>query len=406
MSACLMCKNPSVADLLSFPPQPISNRFLKDPSGREFLHPMKITGCPACGLVQLTDPVPCAELLPRYDWITYNEPEGHLDDLADIIASLPGISRSSTICGTSFKDDSLLRRMNERGIPGTWRLDPDGDLGIRERSAGVETVQNRISPETARAAATKHGRADIVIARHILEHAYDMQQLLEGLNCLGKKDSYLVIEVPDCERAFRTLNYTTLWEEHLAYFTGATFSRIFPLHGFEILRMERYPYPFEDSLVCISRRTGARSTSGCDSGAAEDEIALAMKFANSFEARAEAIRTHLREVRSREGPVAIFGAGHLTCIFINLFDLASLVDFVVDDNPNKRDLFMPGSRLPIRESSALMEERIRLCLMCLSPESEEKVIRNNGAYTRGGGRFESVIPSSARAMGMMKNASG
>ncbi len=406
MKTCLMCKNPSIAKLLSFPPQPISNRFLKDPAGPEFLHSMKIAGCPSCGLVQLTNPVPCAELLPRYDWITYNEPEGHLDNLAEIIASLPGIGRNSIICGTSFKDDSLLRRMNERGIPGTWRLDPDGDLGIKTRAAGVETVQDRISPETARATAAKHGKADVVIARHILEHAYDMQRLLEGLNCLGKEDSYLVIEVPDCERAFRTLDYTTLWEEHLAYFTGATFSRVFPQHGFEIVRTERYPYPFEDSLVCISKRTGTPAAPTNGAGVADGESALAAQFAASFEVRAEAIRAHLDKVRRKEGKVAIFGAGHLTCVFVNLFNLASIVDFVVDDNPDKRDLFMPGSHLPIRESAALISEKVRLCLMCLSPESEEKVIRNNSRFVQSGGRFESVIPSSARAMLLMQSASG
>ena len=58
--------------------------------------------CSDCGLIQLVNPAPAKELLPPYDWITYSEPEGHLDDLVDKITSLSGINKDSTFLGISF----------------------------------------------------------------------------------------------------------------------------------------------------------------------------------------------------------------------------------------------------------------------------------------------------------------
>ena len=64
--------------------------------------------------------------------------------------------------------------------------------------------------------------------------------------------------------------------------------------------------------------------------------------------------------RLRAGPVAVLGAGHLACAFINYLRVGEHVSFVVDDNPHKHGLRMPGSRLPIRGASALLEERVAL----------------------------------------------
>ena len=134
---CLLCRNNGVSKLLDLGMQPICNRFLTAPSDDEYLHGMVFGFCQDCGVVQLIDPVPANELMPRVDWISYNEPEAHLDQLAKDIRELPGITEDSTICGITFKDDSLLARMEGLGILNTWRIDPSQDLAITQAGVGV-----------------------------------------------------------------------------------------------------------------------------------------------------------------------------------------------------------------------------------------------------------------------------
>jgi len=87
----------------------------------------------------------------------------------------------------------------------------------------------------------------------------------------------------------------------------------------------------------------------------------------------------------------VFGAGHLAAKFLNLFDLQDLVYCVIDDNPHKLGLRMPGSGVPVRPSSVLIDEKIDLCLLSLSPESEKKVIADKQAYVDQGGQFRSIF---------------
>ena len=403
---CHLCKSETMVGLLDFGPQPICNRFLADPLDEEYTHPLAVGQCQACGLVQLSDAAPATEVKPRYDWITYAEPEGHLDRLAEIMAGLPGLTRDSTIAGVSFKDDSTLRRMNEKGFGNTWRIDVEADLGISDPCAGIETVQDRLDEEAARSMVNRSGHSDVVIARHILEHTHDMAGFMAALKGLLRKDGYVVIEAPDCMFSLQAPDYTTVWEEHLAYFTSETFRRTFRANGLSLVHFESFPYPLENSLVGIAQ---ARDSGTFDSREGKTALLPAAKVLDDETHRGLTFRDELRErrqlldqfftgYRREHGKIALLGAGHLACTYINLLELKDRFEFVVDDNPNKRGLFMPGSRLPIRGSAALLEEDIKLCLLCVSPESEDRVVRNNEEFLRGGGEFYSVFPASKRAL--------
>jgi len=57
---------------------------------------------------------------------------------------------------------------------------------------------------------------------------------------------------------------------------------------------------------------------------------------------------------------------------------------------------MPGSRLPIVDSSAL--DRLDICLLSLSPESERRVVAKHSAFVERGGQFGSIFASSPLAL--------
>jgi hypothetical protein len=148
---CFLCRSHEIKPLLDIGPQPISNRFLRAPTDDEEQFPIALQQCEACGLVQIEQPVPARALVPPYDWITYNEPEGHLDALVDILMGLPGVGPAAVAGGVSFKDDSTLARLARKGLQ-TWRLDLREDLGVADATSGhgVETIQDRLTPSVAR----------------------------------------------------------------------------------------------------------------------------------------------------------------------------------------------------------------------------------------------------------------
>jgi len=414
MNDCCLCKSKKVKVLLDLQDQPVCNRFLKAKAeaNKEYKHSLGIAQCQSCGLVQLASQFPLSKILPAHSWmVRYAEPEEHLDALAKKIAKLEGLSKESKICGISFKDDSLVQRLKAMGFSNAWRLGLQNDLGITAIPAGVESVQASFNLENAKKIALAHGKQDVVIARHILEHAYDISGFLNALGQLVKPNGYIVIEVPGCTQAFEQHDYTTVWEEHTAYFTPQTFKNAFSIAGFAIKSFEEVMYPLESSLIVIAQlqkkdsEAKGKTKSKIKAShiiekksqpkhALDKELALAEGFAKGFSGK----KHEWSEYLSTKGRIALFGAGHLACAFINFFDLKNSVELVIDDDPNKNGLFMPGSGLPIVSSNALLEKNISLCLLSLNPRNEDKVIQKNQAFINNRGVFISIFPSSKYAL--------
>ena len=370
--------------------QALTNRFLSSPEGEEARFEFSLGQCAACGIVQLINPVPAEELKPRVDWISYREAEGHLDQLVEQLVVLPDIKGDARVGAISSKDDSVLARLRGRGFS-CWRIDICKDLQTEDDGAGPETIQRYLTHDRAASILEQKGAVDILIARHVVEHAQNPRGFISALRQLVKPGGYLIIEVPDCEPALRRLDYTMPWEEHVLYFTPQILKRAANIWGLGLVDFRVYPYLHENSLVMILRSDEAAASRISADNTAK-VIALGERYARAFPGYRRRASDALATYRGTRGPIAMFGAGHLSATWINFLQVGDYIEFVVDDDPHKSGLYMPGSHLPILPSEELTRRGIRLCLTSLNQESEARVTAKNRAFVDRGGCFASIFP--------------
>ena len=111
-------------------------------------------------LFHLKNPFPVEELKPQYDWLICYEPEDHLNDMVEKIIRLPGIDRNSRFGAYSFKDDSTLQRLQQKGYGNTWRVHPQEDLSISDPCASVETYHVFFTKDKAELIKKKRGESN------------------------------------------------------------------------------------------------------------------------------------------------------------------------------------------------------------------------------------------------------
>lgn len=401
MTTCRLCRLQRCAELAHFGDQSVCHRFVEG-AEEEARYPLVLGQCEACGLIQLTTPMPVEVLSPRYDWIKYNEPEAHLESLSQRIASLPGISSESRILGVCLNERPLLDIMRGHGFRHTEMLDPVSNLRLAEGKIGVESIQSRLNRTVAETIVRKQGFYDVVIARRILEHAHDLLEFLRALRALVHPQGYVVVEVPDCQKEFELVDVGLLWEEHILYFTTETFQECFSFGGLNVQQFESFPDPQENCLVVIAQPADTIPAFLKDR-LLKQEISRSTAFIRELALLREGLQRYLSNYNSRRGKVAVLGAGHRSCVYINLLQIKDHIEFVIDDDPHKQNLRMPGSRLPIRQSNALIEDNIKLCLLGINPESENKVIARNKEFMNRGGSFASISPNSVNALKLDAN---
>jgi len=369
--------------------QPPSNRFIDAANAQinDDLEPLSLGYCQQCSTIQLVERMPIDVVRPRYDWLTYNEPEGHLDDVAAKLQNLPGIHSNSRMLGTTYKDQSTLDRLAKRGITPGACIQVD-DFEELEHPFGLETMQRSLcDSETIARLKQRYGLVDLLIVRHIIEHAISAKQLLTQMSQLLTPEGYMVLEMPDSAHIFHADNHAFIWEEHISYFTEDSIHILASHAGADVVWVNRYSYPYEDSLVFVLKFNGHASKRV----SVEEEIYATSKRLESFADTLTKKHDYWHETLTRykkEGElVAIFGGGHLAAKFINFLQLADLIDCVIDDHPKKSGLVMPGSRLSIVPSSELQTRGIQTCISTLSPESEVKVRNKLKDYFSSGGVF-------------------
>ncbi len=352
--------------------QPINNRFLKNKSDTSPSFKVEIIFDQKNNILKLASPFPVDQIKPQYNWITCYEPEAHLDDLIKIIVSLKEIDHNTVFSGFSFKDDTCLRRLNDKGYKNTWRIDPKLDLGIKDELANIETFQEKFTNEKANQIVNKRKKADVLFVRHVIEHAYDIDEFVLSLKKLIKDDGLIVFEIPDCLESLQNGNCSMVWEEHIYYFTEETFFNFLKKKGFEIIFSKSWYYSMENSIVAIVKKARSNDVE-FNQNLYNRNVELLKNYKSKILVQKKIIKNKLSLFREQHGSIAMFGAGHLTITFISIYELKSLIDFVFDDNPNKENMFLPCGGIPIYSSNKLLQTDTKLCLLCLNPDHHEKI---------------------------------
>ena len=391
LSHCRVCRSAQPRFVTDFGDLAVTNQFAANAEKPAFRQPISWHECSHCGVVQLTETPPLEQLRHEFPWLVYREPEGHLDVTAANLIRVADLNLQHRIVGLSQDDWPLLKRLQTGTVQ---LLDPGQDLGIACRHYAMETVQAHWTVDTARLLARQYGSFDVMVARYALEHAHDAAAFLTACHEMLVPDGFLLIEVPDCSQAFRDLDVTVVWEEHVLYFTERTLLQGLSAAGFETRHFQRVPDPLEDRLVWIGQKTRSKNVENT-APVADPDVRW---FAEQWPQQREAIRAWAGSIRQNGGRLAVFGAGHRACTLIDIMGLAEFVECVIDDSTEKQAFSFPAGGLPIRRSAALLDNHISCCLLAVNPGVEDRIVSRNSEYVASGGTFVSCYPSSSRAL--------
>ena len=379
-------------NIIDFGLQPVSNRFTnkqndKVPHFKLEVYWNEEIGCPA-----IKTPWPVKHIKPKYEWLTCFEPEDHLDELCEIILNLNKNKSNITIAGYSFKDDSTLLRFENFGFKNTWRIDPKKDLLIEDPLSNIETFQKVFNEDIAKKIAKKNGCVDVLIVRHVIEHAYNLTEFINSLKLLINDNGHIVFELPDCKKAFENGDCTTIWEEHTFYFFESSFKRCLLKHNLEIIFWKKWDYPLEDCMVAIVKKNSL-DINKINFSNYDQDLYIYQNFLKKVKYRKNIIFKILYNFSQKHGEICILGAGHLSVAFISLLGLKDLISFVVDDNENKANYFLPIGKIPIKKTSFLDIKSAKLCLLGTNPQHHKKIKNNLSIFEQDGGKICSIFPN-------------
>jgi SAM-dependent methyltransferase len=383
MISCRCCGGALDGSVLDLGNLPACNAFLKTYAAAE-THPLVMTECRQCGLIQLGICPPAKFVVPRVDWISYREPEAHLDDL--VTELVPLFPRGASSLGLGPFDQPLIGRLEGAGFCSNF-LDLMKNVKIEEGTHPyLETLQARMS---SLALAAENGRTfNLVVCRYLLEHCHNPLQALLMLKRLLTPGGKLLIEVPDCEKFLKRVDYSFVWEEHICYFSESTLRQLAPRAGLRIARLIRYEGALEDVLVVMLEDSGT----AVSIAPTANPSPVFQVYVDEFPRQREMWHRRLRNLTADGRKIAMLGIGHQAIMFLNAFGLQEYISHVADDQEVKQGYYPPGISVPIISSAALADDpEIGTWLLAASPRAQGDLRSRFAALLDRGIRMYSIF---------------
>src|SRR5947199_7717973 len=108
----------------------------------------------------------------------------------------------------------------------------------------------------AEKALAEQGKAQIVTATNVFAHIEDIHDIVGGILTLLSDTGIFVSESHYFRSLLETLQYDTVYHEHLRYYTLTSLKNLLEMHGVEVIHAKRIPTHCGSIRVYATRKDG------------------------------------------------------------------------------------------------------------------------------------------------------
>jgi SAM-dependent methyltransferase len=197
---------------------------------------------------------------------------------------------------------------------------------------------------------------DFICCRHTLEHIQPTAEFVTTVRrSIGDRTNTIVFfEIPDTIRVLQDLAFEDIYYEHCSYFTPGSLARLFRACGFEVIDLYR---TYGEQYLLIEARPVAIQSDKIHplEESIEQTAEYVQAFASQIKNHLHKWKHHLENLKSQGKRAVIWGSGSKCVAFLTTLNAIDLIEYVVDINPHRHGMFIPGVGKEIMSPEFLCE---------------------------------------------------
>lgn len=363
---CQICSSPNLKSALFLgylPPvnelHPIGTKPKEQPS-----YPAELLYCLKCHLVQLGLVVDPQVIFPKeypYTSGTTKVLRDNFADLGEEVRKIIGLKPDDLVVDIGSNDGTLLSNF----VPYTKVLGitPE-DIGKLAIAKGIPTIQDYFRAETVTEVKKEFGKAKIITAANVFAHIEDVNGVLENIISLLRSDGVFISESHYLYPLIKTVQYDTIYHEHLRYYSLISLKYLMAAHGLEIFHVKQIP-SHGGSIRVYAAKKGLYSQDETVFRQLEKErdtvtsMNNLLKFKNKVVLSKLGLQSLLFDVKKKGKRVFGISAPSRASTLINYLGLdQDILDCVVEIKGSyKIGKYIPGTKIPILEESILFKDQ-------------------------------------------------
>ena len=361
---CQICRNQNLHPVLFLgylPPVNSMPKIGSKPIQQPFF-PAQLLHCNKCSLVQLGTIVDPKILFPPEYPYTSSTTKILRENFAELYAecsSLIALNNNDLIVDIGSNDGNLLSNFKDRHK--VLGITPE-EMGKIAIERGIPTIIDFFTPSVVAQVVKKHGQATIITATNVFAHIDEVNSVVSSILELLTPDGVFISESHYLLPLVETVQYDTIYHEHLRYYSLHSIKYLLEHHGLEIFHAKQIP-THGGSIRVYAARKGKRKVMPTVAQILEKERKTILKREHLETFKDRVVKSKLElyallnAIKKNNQRIFAISAPSRASTLINYVGLdQDILDYVLEiKGSHKIGKYMPGTLIPVVEEALLFE---------------------------------------------------
>jgi hypothetical protein len=401
---CRFCGNPDQHVFLDLGMSPLANSFLtsSELNNTESFYPLCSYFCPECYLVQLDEFEHPENIFSNYAYFssfsdTWND---HIESFVNSVISRFDISQEKQIIEVASNDGYLLKHFKKKNFS-ILGIEPAKNIAKEAESNGIPTINKFFGINTAEELSSNGKKADLLIAFNVLPHVPNLNEFVKGLKILLDPKGLLVVQFSAYLMNLIEQNeFDMVYHEHFSYFSLHTLQKIFSKYGLCIFDVEQLSIHGGSLRLFIKHENNDdfEITSNINKLLdSEKQFGLLDSFIyKEFPEKISSVKQNIWEffisTKRDNKKIVCYGAPAKGNTLLNFCGIGKdFIEYTVDKNPHKQNLFLPGTHIPIYSPEKILLTKPDY-LLILPWNLKDEIMEQMSFIRDWNGKFVVLIP--------------
>ena len=281
-------------------------------------------------------------------------------DLYKETKKIINIKKNDLVIDIGSNDGNLLSNFkNEHKVLG---VTPEkiGKLAIKK---GIPTIIDYFTDKISKRIIGKHGKAKIITATNVFAHIDNINQVIRSILKTLEKDGVFISESHYLLPLIKTVQYDTIYHEHLRYYSLDSLNFLFKKHNLEIIDVKEIPTHGGSIRVYAARKGFYKISPNVKKQFNKERKYLNLRSFDKF--RNNVVRSKIKlfdiikKIKDKNKSIYGVGAPSRASTLINYLGLdQDIIDCVLEINGSyKIGNYIPGTKIPILNENILTKKQ-------------------------------------------------
>jgi nucleoside-diphosphate-sugar epimerase/SAM-dependent methyltransferase/dTDP-4-dehydrorhamnose 3,5-epimerase-like enzyme len=350
---CRSCGNTELKRIASLGYHPLANNLLKQKNYKTETYPLEVNLCEKCYNCQLSIAIDPNKLFSKYLYTSSTSKtfRKHFYSAAkQYIKDFNLDKKNSYIIDVGSNDGIALKPFLNLGYKHILGIEPATNLAKQANKDNIKTLNCFLNQKNLKLIKFK---ADLILASNVFAHSDNLKEMANCMLQLLKSDGVMVIEVQYFLNTIKDLTFDNIYHEHYNYWTLTSLINFFKNFEAEIFKAEKINTHGGSLRIFISKKPGKKIDKSVSRILKEEtlfgikKISTYLNFGKNIEKIRKNVLKNFSILKKKYRSVVAYGAPAKATTALNYFGIDDGIDYIIDDNPLKNGLYVPGVNIKI-----------------------------------------------------------